>query len=176
MDIELTTARRGVQCLALLTEAAAREDGLDPDWAAAGDSMVVSVRAHRFTVMNASDDLGWKSFRRLFHGEVVDDDRGARIRGRFRLHAMARVWLTLWFVSMTTIVFLLLAGNLAGGGNLPPAATGVAAVLIPALMLVTAAVLVRVGLAQARRGETSVVGFLETLLDATPIPSNRDAR
>ena len=162
--IELTSALTSEECLLRLQQASDPDDWDHP--APAGAPMLVSIRGGRFTVMNASDDLGWRTFRRHFYGEIADRPGGLVIRGRFRLHQAARLSLTLWFGSMAAIVALLLIANLAGAPALPAGMTGWSAIVIPALMLAVAAGLVRWSLNGARRGEAAVVRFLQHVLDA----------
>ena len=161
--IELTSALTSEECLLRLQQASDSDDWEHP--APAGEPMLVSIHGGGFTVMNGSDDLGWRTFRRVFYGEIADRPGGPVIRGEFRLHPAARWSLTLWFGSMAAIVALLLVANLAGASALPAGMTGWTAIVIPALMLAIAAGLVRWSLNGARRGEAAVVAFLQKLME-----------
>jgi hypothetical protein len=163
--IELTSALTRQECLRRLQRAAEADDW-EPPAPSSAEPMLVTIVGDAFTVMNASERLGWRTFRRHFYGRIAERPAGLSISGRFRLHPAARLALTVWFGSMTGIVGLLAAANIVGGTALPAGIAGWPALLIPTLVLAAAAWLVRWGLAEARRGEPAVVYFLRSLLDA----------
>ena len=165
--IELTSALTRQECLRRLQRAADPDDWEPVEPAQSGEPMLVSIGDDRFTVMNASDHLGWRTFRRHFHGEILDRPGGLSIRGRFRLHPAAILSLTLWFGSMIGVIALLIVANTIGAA-IPPGIAGWPALVIPTLILAVAAALVRWGLAEARRGEPAVVEFLRGLVDTGP--------
>jgi len=162
--IELTTVLEASECLARLGKAANADEWADPI-APGADQIAVVVSGRRFTLRDIREGSPPHALRRLFDGEVVDGPKGARIRGTFRLHALARLALVFWFVSIALIVAVVVAANLSGV-ELPAAASGWIGVGIPIVILIAATVLVRSSLAQSRRGEEVALRFLKALLDA----------
>ena len=162
--IQLRTALLATACLTRLARAASADEWADPI-APDADQIAVAVTGHRFTLRPIGEGSPPHALRRIFEGEVVDGPGGARIHGTFRLHALARLALVLWFVSIALIVSLVVAANLSGA-ELPAAASGWIGVAIPLAILIAAAVLVRSSLAHSRRGEEMALRFLKGLLHA----------
>lgn len=154
-----TTTLGADEWLSRLTQA-----GRDEDWAGTPDpdamDLRIETRGRRFTVRNAVDGWPPRALRRQFDGEVTESPGGSILQGRFRLHTMTRVALTLWFLSMSLIVVIIAAGNVSGSAELPAVASGWAGIAAPVVMVGAAAVLVRSSLAQSQRLEEDVRRFL----------------
>jgi hypothetical protein len=173
-QIELTSTRTRDECIARLELAGEAAHSLESGISSTDDPMLVSIRGAHFTVRNAADGPPLHSFRRVFEGEIVDRRDTSLIRGRFRLHVMARLSLGLWFGSMAAVVVLLIILN-AQGMALPAAASGPVAILIPIVVLALAAMLVRSGLAQSRKREEAVRQLLNWVVEQ-PGKDGRDEK
>jgi hypothetical protein len=160
-----STGLRARELLSRLEQAACDDGELetqDPE----ANQLRLEIAGHRFTIRNTADGSPPHALRRLFDGEVVEQPDGSVVRGRFRLHALTRVALTLWFASMSLIAILLVAGNLTGGVELPVAASGWAGMSVPVVILGAAAWLVRSSLAQSRKLEEEIARFLMRLVSS----------
>jgi hypothetical protein len=164
-DIHIRSPLAPAECRERLQRAA--EDELGPEALVSDMPMFVTIAGNRFSVTNASEDLGWRMFRRGFHGEFVEDANATIVSGRFRLHTLARIGLAIWFVSMGAIVVILTAGEVTGAVRLQPAVPRLAALAIPVLTIAAGAGVVRWSLARARGGDAAVLEFVARLLDAS---------
>ena len=106
----------------------------------------------------------------------IDTPGGASLRGRFQLHRTARVGLGLWFACTAAIVVLLVAGNLTGGIELGPAASGWAALALPLVILAAAIMLVRTSLQQSRAREDAIAAFLRSVVESAGTRTSHDER
>jgi hypothetical protein len=160
-DVELRTALTLAECRERLRRAAAALEDWQPD-----EPIVVSMDGDRVTAADASDSGGPRLLRRWLHAEILDDPAGARLRGRFRLAAPARLALGIWFGSMSAVILLLaLATALSEDGDLLAGVPAWVAIATPLLMVAIAIALVRWGLAQSARREQTVVDHLARLLE-----------
>ena len=140
----------------------AEADAGSDDWdAAANAQMLVSVDGDRFTVMNGSDDLGPRTLRTRLYGAIAGGRDRVEVRGRFRLHPMARAALIVWFASLALVTILVAIINRSA-----------VSVAVPIVMMGLALQVIRSGVAQSRRGEPAVVEFVARLLDARVAPGS----
>jgi hypothetical protein len=163
--LTLTTRLRADELLTRLDQAAGDDGDFEPPESDA-IRLRVEIAAPRFIMRHTADGPPPHALRRLFDGEVVERPDGTVVTGRFRLHTMTRVALALWFASMSLIVVLIGAGNLAGRMELPAAVSGWVGVGVPLAILAAAAWLVRSSLVQSRRLEEEMERFLTRLVSA----------
>src|SRR5207249_323666 len=117
--IELKTSLSAPACLARLRGVAGSDDWFLPPWPWLNDPMLVRVRGNRFRLMKAAGGPARNSFRRMFHGQVLEHSQGAVIRGRFKLHAFVRFFLFVWFGGVIGVGLMLLAANAGRALGMP---------------------------------------------------------
>jgi len=117
--IELTTSLSVSTCLARLRAAAASDDWFFLPWPWLNDPMLVRVRGNRFLLMKAAGGPPRNSFRRMFHGQVIEHRGGALIRGRFKMHSFVRFGLVVWFGGLIAVGLLLFSANASRALGMP---------------------------------------------------------
>jgi hypothetical protein len=176
--MEFVTPLSRTECLARLRNATGTSRWYSLEFPSLNEPQLVWVRGNQFIVMKAVGGPPRNSFRRLFHGEIYDDPRGALIRGRFRLHVVVRLFLCVWFGAVVAIGVLLIVMNIGRGlgvflGQKTP---GWWPTLIPGLMLSFSIVLVRSGISFSRSGEEQVIHYLKESLEALPIGTSSSSK
>src|SRR5215831_16378829 len=102
--VQMASPLTASECLARL-RAGAEVSERQPmgSWPSINDPMLVRVVGRRFRLMKASGGPKGNSFRRMFHGEVLDSPTGSIVRGRFRLHFVVRAFLFVWLSGITYV-------------------------------------------------------------------------
>jgi len=154
-SIEFVSPLSMSECLERLRAAAAVSERQPiTSWPSINDPMLVRVSGTRLRLMKASGGPPRNSFRRMFHGEVVEHPSGALIRGRFALHFLVRAFLCVWFgvVTYAAVRVLFTAGERS-------------VVAFPILLGLVGVAIVRSGISLSRRGEREVLHYLRELLE-----------
>ena len=167
--IELTTSLSASTCLARLRAAAASDDWFFLPWPWLNDPMLVRVRGNRFLLMKAAGGPPRNSFRRMFHGQVIEHRGGALIRGRFKMHSFVRFGLVVWFGGVIAVGLLLFSASASRALGMPmkESAPGLLSLVAPILMALFGVVLVRSGISWSSEGERVVVEYMQELLHAS---------
>ena len=110
--------------------------------------------------MKASGGPPRNSFRRMFHGEVLDSPKGSIIRGRFRLHFFVRAFMFVWLTGITYAAVRVLLTP----GNWP-------FVAFPVLVGWFGLAIVRWCISVSRPGEDEVVNYLRGVVNGSSLVS-----
>ena len=128
-----------------------------------------SVRPSSFRLFAKGPMFVRNSFEPYFYGSVLEADGRTLIRGRFRMHPVVLVFMTVWFIGVVTIGGLITAVMLyellTGRRVSTEMAPGLAALLGPA-MLAFGIGLVALGWRMGRSQREQIEQFLETALQA----------
>jgi hypothetical protein len=112
--IQMVSPLSTSECLTRL-RAAAELSERQPmgSWPRLNDPMLVRVSGTRFRLMKASGGPPRNSFRRMFHGEILECPKGSMVRGRFKLHFLVRAFMSVWLggISCAAVGVLLTPGK-----------------------------------------------------------------
>ena len=110
--------------------------------------------------MKASGGPKGNSFRRMFHGEVLDSPTGSIVRGRFRLHFVVRAFLFVWLSGITYVAVRVLLTS-----------DKWSFVAFPVLIGWFGWSIVRWGISLSSAGEDEVVNYLRRAVDGSSLVS-----
>lgn len=138
-------------------------------------TVYASIRPESFRLFAKGPAFFGNLYEPYFYGSLVEVDGRTAIRGRFRVHPFALVYVTAWFFFVVTIggfitvvmSYEILTGRRVSHGSLHPAL----AVFIGPAMLLFGVSLAVLGWRMGRSQRDRIERFLETTLLARPLTS-----
>ncbi len=134
-------------------------------------TVFATIRGGKFRLFAQGPKYVSNSFAPFFYGRLESTPAGTRIHGRFQMHRLVRVFMTIWFAGVGSGTVAVIAGVLSGGmqSDLPP----YVAVGTCLLMLLFGVGLVRFGQWIARGQLRSLQDFIQNTLEAqSELPGN----